>query len=523
MNTDPQAPPADSPLSWTMLAAARRQIGQTEEAPTAAAQPTQQNSLTVADPTATTANTEIAAPIQASADALTSQASTLPTSPHLLGGKATVTKPSAGTMVITQTSSTAVISWQSLDVGAGDTVQIVQPSNTSVLVLEVPKNAQNPAPATDIAGDIESNGRVIIVNADGITVDQGATITSQSATGTGGGVILTTASMTAAEFMARSTAYTITSSPDGSITMNGTIETGKGGMVGLLAPNMSVGGLISTPGPNGQVDLIGATSATKLSFSGDEELSTTNAVTTVPAGLDSLVTVSGEVSAPGGFVRIKAYAAKDVINTAIKIPGSVTTPTFGSTVGRIFIEAAGGTVSSGGSLLAQGRNSSQLGGRIQIDSTGTVAFGTTTDIDVSGGAGGGTIAIGTTVPKASFKTGGGQFDALHVLIPKGAVLDANANTAGSGGQIAVMGLQSVDFAGDISATGGPSGGNGGWVYLSAEKLTTTGQVHVAAGGGSVGGKAVGGYTPGVYKKVIASSNSSGQLIDGHSAWSLINL
>src|SRR6201995_2548812 len=67
MNTDPQAPPVDSPLSWTVLAAARRQVGQTSEAP-----------------------------IQASADALTSQASTLPATPHLLGGKATVTNPSAG-------------------------------------------------------------------------------------------------------------------------------------------------------------------------------------------------------------------------------------------------------------------------------------------------------------------------------------------------------------------------------------------------------------------------------------------
>ena len=108
-------------------------------------------------------------------------------------------------------------------------------------------------------------------------------------------------------------------------------------------------------------------------------------------------------------------------------------------------------------------------------------------ISASGAAGGGTVAIGTTLARA--KGGPGTASALTastVRWPPGASIAANATASGNGGRVTVLSSKSTAMAGEISAMGGPHGGNGGFVEVSGDVLTLTGLVNATAPLGKTG-------------------------------------
>ena len=56
------------------------------------------------------------------------------------------------------------------------------------------------------------------------------------------------------------------------------------------------------------------------------------------------------------------------------------------------------------------------------------------------------------------------------MIQAGAKISANATGKGDGGQVTVLSTQSTTMAGTITAKGGPSGGNGGFVEVSGDAV-----------------------------------------------------
>jgi filamentous hemagglutinin family protein len=77
------------------------------------------------------------------------------------------------TMTIEQTSRNATFNWRSFDIGADNTVEFVQPSNTSVALNRVWDPSSNP---TQIFGALNANGQVYIVNRNGILFGKGAKV-----------------------------------------------------------------------------------------------------------------------------------------------------------------------------------------------------------------------------------------------------------------------------------------------------------------------------------------------------------
>ena len=59
----------------------------------------------------------------------------LPTGAQVTSGQATVNTPTANQMTITQGSQRATLNWQSFNIGAGNTVQFVQPGASSVALM----------------------------------------------------------------------------------------------------------------------------------------------------------------------------------------------------------------------------------------------------------------------------------------------------------------------------------------------------------------------------------------------------
>ncbi|HEX4559236.1 MAG TPA: beta-propeller fold lactonase family protein [Mycobacterium sp.] len=472
MNTNPQTPPVNQPLAWTMLAAARRQIGQAEPAPSTAAAVVQSSQTTTGAAPASALTTTANSQASTAAAAAGPTAPVLPTGGVTVAGAATLTN-NFNQLVINQTSPRAIVDFRTFNLDANSTVTITQPTSTSVLLIQA-----NGGPAQIAGGTIQSNGRVILVDRSGMTVSPGAQID------TIGGVVLSTAGFAFPADLG-SNSFNAPGDPLAVITMDGTIKAGRGGLVALLAPQVVVGGTIDEP--DGAVDVLGAVTAAHLPWSGAVTLNSANAVKRIAKGQSSLVTVSGAINAPGSTVRIEGMAAAGVIKQVVRIPGTVQATTVGTRRGQILVTGVGGNVGVGGSLLAEGDLGGPVGGKIQVDASGTVALGTTADLSVDGPAGGGVIAVGTTLQRAQSGPGGtATLTAQNVVIPKGATLDANATSKGNGGRVSVLSSGVTDFSGAITARGGPSGGNGGFVETSGATLNVTGTVNVTAPKGTVG-------------------------------------
>lgn len=94
------------------------------------------------------------------------------------------------TTTINQSTDRAIINWKSFDIGAGETVQIIQPTSKSAIL-----NRVNSTTGTRIDGALNANGQVYVVNPNGVVVGKSGRITA------GGGVALSTLDVSNAQFM----------------------------------------------------------------------------------------------------------------------------------------------------------------------------------------------------------------------------------------------------------------------------------------------------------------------------------
>ena len=79
--------------------------------------------------------------------------------------------PSGTTATITQTSNRGVIDWSSFDVASGHTLNFVQPDVSSMTLNRVTGND-----LSTIAGNINANGSIAIINPNGLLFAEGSTV-----------------------------------------------------------------------------------------------------------------------------------------------------------------------------------------------------------------------------------------------------------------------------------------------------------------------------------------------------------
>ncbi|MDP3827840.1 MAG: filamentous hemagglutinin N-terminal domain-containing protein, partial [Polaromonas sp.] len=119
----------------------------------------------------------------------------LPTGGVVAAGGASITS-TASTTTITQSTANAAINWQSFGIAAGQTVQFVQPGSTSVAL-----NRVLGADPSNIMGNLSANGRVFLLNPNGVLFGSGASVNV-------GGLVASTMSLSDARFMAGDYAFT---------------------------------------------------------------------------------------------------------------------------------------------------------------------------------------------------------------------------------------------------------------------------------------------------------------------------
>ena len=268
--------------------------------------------------------------------AFSAAAHALPTGGVVAAGAAGITNSASGT-TITQTSPNAVINWQSFGVGAGQTVQFIQPGSSSVALNRV--LGSDPS---SILGNLTANGKVFLLNPNGILFGSGASVNV-------GGLVASTLGITDTNFMAGR--YAFTDAGNGTVVNQGNINAADGGYVALMGKSVSNQGIISAR--MGTVALA-AGNAITMDVGGDGLLN----LSISQGAVNALVENGGMISADGGRVLLSAQAAGNLLHTVVNNTGVIQAQTIGSRNGSIFLlgDMQTGTMNVGGTLDASAPN-----------------------------------------------------------------------------------------------------------------------------------------------------------------------
>jgi filamentous hemagglutinin family protein len=286
-----------------------------------------------------------------------------PTGMAVVSGSATPSQPNGSQLNIT-TSPVAFLNWSSFNIQAGETTTFLQPSVNSVVINQI--GDANPS---QIFGNLNANGTVILANANGFYFEPGSMIN------VGGSFIATTAQLSP-DFGA-GTAWQFTGMPPlKSIVNYGQINVGAGKSLYLIAEDVENHGDLSAPG--GDVGL----------YAGQEVLLNERAdgrgfssVMKLPSGS---VNNFGQITADAGTIALQAQ----VVNQN----GLIQADSVQNVNGVIELVAsdslnigANSTISASGDASAA---SASPGGIVVLDSGNSFADTPTSQINVAGQSGG---------------------------------------------------------------------------------------------------------------------------------------
>lgn len=403
----------------------------------------------------------------ASAGLLTPPLMAAPTEGVVRAGQASIEQQGTLTRV-TQRSDRAIIDWRDFSVDASEVVRFEQPGAQSALLNRV--TGEHPSL---VFGRIDANGRVFLVNPNGIVFGRDAQINV-------GGLIASTANISNQDFMAGKLDFSQPGKPGASIRNSGRLTAEEGGLIALVAPHVRNDGVITAR--LGKV-VLGAGDTYTLDLHGDQlvsfALDPADAAHLLGQSAAYRVDHAGEVHAAGGqAVFVTAATGKAVLDNVINLSGVVRADTVRESAGRILLMAGDGRADVSGQLSAHGE--SGQGGTIEVLGDRVELAGAR--LDASGAAGGGTIRVG-----GAWQGQGDTYRAHEVAVATDSLLVANATRHGNGGEIVVWSDGANRFDGSASARGGAAGGDGGRIEVSGKTLLSfQGQVDAGASAGEGG-------------------------------------
>ena len=397
-----------------------------------------------------------------------------PTGPAVVNGTASFQQ--AGNLLQVTNSPNAILNWQSFSIGASEITRFLQQSASSAVLNRV--IAQNPS---SILGALQSNGRVFLINPNGILFGAGAQIDVA-------GLVASTLNLSNADFLAGKLKFTEVPGA-GSVINQGTINAGTGGQVYLVGPSVTNSGVITSP--NGEV-ILAAGNSVELVNPGTPNLRVEiSAPDNQAINLGQIVADSGRVGIYAGLInhsgtiRADSAVATDSGRIVLKATKNATLEA-GSVITANGPNGGSVTVQSGDTTLVAGtieaKGSDGAGGTVQVLGN-LVGLTGSASVDVSGETGGGTVLVG-----GDFQGKNPEVQsAFRTYVGSNTIITADAVVSGDGGKVIVWSDDATRFYGNISARGGADGGNGGFVEVSGKNyLDYQGLANLIAPGGQVG-------------------------------------
>ncbi|MBS0551432.1 MAG: filamentous hemagglutinin N-terminal domain-containing protein, partial [Proteobacteria bacterium] len=251
----------------------------------------------------------------------------MPTGEQVVAGQVAVDRPAADRMLIRQGTNAAIVNWNGFSIGIGEAVRIQQPAASSVMLNRVVGNDRS-----DIFGSLSANGRVFLVNPNGVLFAPSATVDV-------GSLVASTLAIDNADFLAGRYLF---SGAGGSVVNAGRINAADRGTVALLGGEVRNDGTIVAR--LGSV-ILGAGGRTTLDLSGDG----LSQLTISQGALDALVANGGALIADGGQVLLSAQALGQLVGTVVNQGGVVRARSLAERNGRIVLDGgeAGDTMVTG--------------------------------------------------------------------------------------------------------------------------------------------------------------------------------
>jgi filamentous hemagglutinin family protein len=374
-------------------------------------------------------------------------------------------------------SPNSIINWQGFSIGANELTRFIQQNSSSAVLNRVV--GQDPSA---ILGALQSNGRVFLVNPNGVLFGQGARIDVN-------GLIASTLNISNADFLSGKYNFTAGLNP-GAIKNSGTINTPAGGQVYLIAPDIENTGIINAPG--GDV-LLAAGHSVELIDSADPFISVVvSAPENKAVNLGQIVAQSGRIGIYGGLIKqggiVNANSAVvgeggKIFFKALKdvtLDAESKTSADGTKGGKIKIQSETDTTMVSGMISSAG--SEDKGGEINILGN-QVGLSGNALIDASGKAGGGTVLIGGDYQGKNTDIQ----NATATYVGKDASIRADAGETGDGGKVIVWSDEATRVYGAVSARGGLLFGDGGFIETSGAYLDVNGiKINARAANGKSG-------------------------------------
>lgn len=419
-------------------------------------------------------------------------ADALPSGATVAAGQVSIGQQGSA-VTVNQSSSNAIVNWNSFSVGKGNSVEFVQPSSSSAILNRVTGSTKS-----TIAGSIKANGQVYLINPNGIAITPGGTVK------TGGGFVASTLDIKDEDFLKGKRVFTGKGS-SAEVSNAGVISVGRGGYAALIGGNVKNDGLINVP--VGKVGLGAGESAT-LDLSGDGFLQV--AVPGHSEAKEALIQNSGTISAQGGSVVMTAATARNAARNAINLSGVVEADSVSGQNGSIVIGGGeGGNVAISGTLSA--KSTDGKGGNITVSGDKIALAGA--NVNASGNTGGGTVLIGGE------RQGKGTLQRASTTdIDSASRITADATRQGNGGDVVVWSDNKTTFNGKISARGAGKGKGGEAEVSGKAKLAYNGSTDLFAESGEFGNLLLDPHNV-----VISSAADSGTGFSANADDSVINV
>jgi filamentous hemagglutinin family protein len=412
-------------------------------------------------------------------------AAALPTDGQVAGGQATIQQTNPTTLTIQQATDKAILNWNSFSIAANETVHFVQPSISSIAL-----NRVIGVDPSVILGQLQSNGRIFLINPNGILFGAEAQINV-------GGLLATTLQIRDDDFMAGR--YLFAQDPLKSlksVVNQGTIQVSDHGFVVLAAPGVSNEGMIVAnlgtavlaSGKTMTVDLMGD-GLINYAISGKifDQM-------TGPDGkpLNSAVSNSGIMQADGGQVIMAAKASGDIFSSVVNQSGIVRARSLENQGGIVKLIGGDDTlavVTAAGAMRPAGEVSGAVVNTGTIDVSARIPNAAQGSVTMVGERVG---QLGSIVATVSEGANGGDVviaSTTRTLLATGSTIDVSGIGHSSGGRLRVWSDQDTffDSGAAIRSRGGELGGNGGFIELSGkESLGYAGTVNALAPFGMAG-------------------------------------
>ncbi len=354
-----------------------------------------------------------------------------PSGATVANGTVSFSQPNASTLNITNTPG-AIVNWQQFGIAQGELTRFIQQSASSAILNRV--TGQNPS---QILGQLQSNGRVFLINPNGVIFGQNAVIDTA-------GMIASTLNLSDDNFLNGHLHFEDLAN-NATILNQGFIHTSNAGEVVLVAPTVQNEGVIDVE--DGHLVLAAGQSVTISSLNYD------NIEFEVQAPANKVVNI-GDMLSDGGSIGVFAGS---IHNSGTISANAITV----NDAGEIVLVAQGDNVQQHGTVTATSETGQ--GGHIEILGERVGLFGETT-VDASGASGGGEVLVG-----GDYQGGGNTRTATTTQVSDTASIHADATESGDGGKVIVWADDFTLFYGEATAHAGFMLGDGGFIEISGKQ------------------------------------------------------